>query len=128
MAIYSESFSLFRYIVLIVSVFYIGFSLSRPDYWIARYNIANIQNISAADVDFLMNELSFDATPVIARLDVSEIREGTHITWDENVVSRNVRQYFESVLEANQGIYFRRANYSRIRARLVADRWIKNAE
>jgi len=128
MNIYSESFSLFKYIIIVVSVFYIGFSLSRPDYWIARYNISNTQNMTVQDVHFLMDELSLDAAPAIAGINIDEIEEGSHVSWDENALNRSMRYYFENILEENQGIFFRRANYSRIRARLAADRWINDFE
>jgi len=128
MTIYSESFSLFKYIVIVVSVFYIGFSLSRPDYWIARYNISNTQNMTVQDVHFLMNELSLDAAPAIAEINIGEIQDDSHVSWDEDALSRNMRHYFETIIEENQGIFFRRANYSRIRARLLAEQWINSTE
>ena len=39
--IYRESFPLFRYGVVIVTVLYLALSFSHPDYIIARVNIAN---------------------------------------------------------------------------------------
>lgn len=33
--------------------------------------------------------------------------------------------YFTNISADNDGIYFRKANYSRIRAKLAADKWLK---
>ena len=59
--IYRESFPLFRYGVVMVTVLYLALSFSHPDYIIARVNIANAPG---ADFSYL-SDLSADAAPVI---------------------------------------------------------------
>ena len=57
--IFYKRFPLFRYGITVVTVFYLALSFSHPDYFIARYNLAN-----GADYDYL-SRLSADAAPVI---------------------------------------------------------------
>lgn len=57
--IFYKRFPLFRYGIAIVTVCYLVLSFSRPDYFIARYNLVN-----GADYDYL-SRLSADAAPVI---------------------------------------------------------------
>lgn len=59
--IYRESFPLFRYGVVMVTVLYLALSFSHPDYIIARVNIANAPG---GDFSYL-SDLSADAAPVI---------------------------------------------------------------
>ena len=59
--IYRESFPLFRYGVMMVTVLYLALSFSHPDYIIARVNIANAPG---GDFSYL-SDLSADAAPVI---------------------------------------------------------------
>lgn len=57
--IFYKRFPLFRYGIAVVTVCYLALSFSHPDYFIARYNLAN-----GADFDYL-SRLSTDAAPVI---------------------------------------------------------------
>ncbi len=57
--IFYKRFPLFRYGVVVVTVCYLALSFFRPDYFIARYNLAN-----GADYDYL-TRLSADAAPAI---------------------------------------------------------------
>ena len=66
--IHRETFSLFRYGTVLVTVFYLALSLGRPDYWIASYNVSQMGNeIDYEDMCYLAS-LSQDAAPVLARL------------------------------------------------------------
>ena len=64
--IYKERFPLFKYCMVVVTVFYIALSFSRPDYFIARYNISQMLSDpgSRHDTRYLTN-LSADAAPAI---------------------------------------------------------------
>lgn len=57
--IFYKRFPLFRYGIAVVTICYLILSFSHPDYFIARYNLAN-----GADFDYL-SRLSTDAAPVI---------------------------------------------------------------
>ena len=61
LSIYKKKFPLFRYIMLVVGCCYIVFSLARPDYWIATYNIANTENMNMGELNYLVYSLSDDA-------------------------------------------------------------------
>lgn len=77
--IYQTGFPLFSYAMVVVTVLYIGFSLARPDYWIAKYNLSSK---ASADRAYLY-ELSTDALPAIEQADVlsSEDEEGYNYYW-----------------------------------------------
>lgn len=114
-SIYGKRFPLFYYIVAVVSVCYIGFSFLRPDAVIANYNIAHSEQMKQEDVLYLMDSLSIDAAPAIAKIDMRNYEE---------FVQERAYGYFRNISEQNEGIYFRKANYSRIRAKLAADKYL----
>lgn len=65
--IYWEKFPLFRYIMIGLTVFYLGLSFSHPDYWIAKYNVNAIeQEWNNAEI---INTFQFsaDAAPILAK-------------------------------------------------------------
>lgn len=69
--IHRQDFPLVKYCLTAVTVLYLGFSFSHPDYWIARYNLNHstagqegIQERPFKDYNYLM-QLSLDAAPVI---------------------------------------------------------------
>ncbi|HHX11534.1 MAG TPA: DUF4173 domain-containing protein, partial [Clostridiales bacterium] len=64
-SVYNSKFPLFNYCVLITAIFYIGFSLSKPDVFIADYNFKHMESVDKMNMYFLTNELSYDAAPVI---------------------------------------------------------------
>ena len=59
-SIFKPSFRLFTYMLVVVSVCYIGFSLSKPDTYIATYNIQT----EASDL-YYYYDLSPDAAPIL---------------------------------------------------------------
>ena len=76
-SIFRSDFPLFRYLVTVVTVFYIVLAYAKPDYWIARYNMEYVNRESGMELtaeqreefygDFLyLSELSADAVPVLA--------------------------------------------------------------
>ena len=69
--IYKEAFPLFKYCITVVTILYIAFSFSRPDYFIARYNITQMLEKEGTesgrpdyDTEYLLS-LSADAAPAI---------------------------------------------------------------
>lgn len=122
-SIYRKQFPLFHYIVAVVGVLYIGFSFSRPDVIAAKYDIARWENSADEDFSYLMfDAASIDAAPLIAEIDLEDER------WD-SVDKESIRKfmynYFLNISENNEDIYFRKANYSRIRAKQAADRYLE---
>lgn len=75
-SIYKESFPLFRYSMVVVTVCYLFLSFGHPDYWIARCNTANTEKTENAffygrgyeDYDYLAG-LSADAAPVLLSME-----------------------------------------------------------
>lgn len=64
--IYRESFPLFRYCVVVVSIFYTCFALARPDAIIARYNLTTGSPLNFHDYSYLRT-LSADAAPALSK-------------------------------------------------------------
>ena len=72
-SIYKEVFPLFSFMMTVVTVTYIVFSLSAPDRVIASYNIAN------SDVhDYYLYDLSLDAVPAMEKAGFFDDVEVTH--------------------------------------------------
>lgn len=61
--IYKNSFPLLQYITVTVTIFYIIFSLAKPDYLIAKYNLTH--DSENADLEYLIVLLSTDAIPAM---------------------------------------------------------------
>lgn len=64
-SVYKENFPLFGYCVSVVTVCYLMFSFSKPDYWIASYHIQQNNELESNDIAYLINDLSLDAAPVM---------------------------------------------------------------
>ncbi len=122
-SIYKKRFPLFHYIMAVVGVMYIGFSFSRPDVIVAKYDIARWEGISDADFYYLMYEVSsIDAAPEIAKIDLNDEKWASV---ENGFRKQSLYNYFLYISENNKGIFFRKANYSRIRAKLAADRYLE---
>ncbi len=92
LSVYKKNFPLFRYCVAVITVCYLGFSLARPDYWIAAYLIQQKEILEEEDAIFLMQELSLDAAPAVVPLLNDSSR------WSETmnrVHSEDVSMFFE---------------------------------
>lgn len=63
--IYNEKIHLFEYILISITVLFIAFSFMSPDRIIAEYNINHMSKSSNTDVNYLINELSEDASAII---------------------------------------------------------------
>lgn len=122
-SIYKKRFPLFKYIIAVVSVMYIGFSFSRPDVIIAKYDISQWKNGDSQDFFYLMYEtLSIDAAPEIAKVDLDD-KEWKLV--ENDYLKQSMYNYFLNISVDNEDIYFRKANYSRIRAKKAADRFLE---
>lgn len=74
--IFKEDFPLFRYSLVVISVFYTGFALARPDAVIARYNLTVGSELNYHDLQYLYS-LSADAAPELEKYlpDTEAVRE-----------------------------------------------------
>lgn len=122
-SIYKRRFPLFHYIMTAVSIMYLLFSFSRPDKIVAKYDIEHWKYTPDIDIYYLMYEVnSIDAAPEIAKIDLND--EEWDIV-DNEYLGQSMYNYFVNISEENEDIYFRKANYSRIRAKLAADQYIE---
>lgn len=105
-SIYKPDFPLFSYMLAVVSVCYIAFSLSRPDTYIASYNIRN----GNSDPYYNYN-LSSDAAPVL--ITAGDFTSDTEYTDPETPAKR---VYIADCMEQYEKLNFRRFNFSAYRA------------
>lgn len=122
-SIYKKRFPLFHYIMAVVGVMYIGLSFSRPDLIVAKYDIARWEDTGDEDFYYLMYEVSsIDAAPEIAKIDLDDKKWASV---GNEYKKQSMYNYFLYISEENEGIFLRKANYSRIRAKLAADRYLE---
>lgn len=65
--IYKNRFPLFRWCLMLISVFFVGFSFMRPDRVIAKYNVGHVKEWSDSDFTYMTQVLSADAVPVVLK-------------------------------------------------------------
>lgn len=118
-SIYKKQFPLFRYIMAVTACCYIIFSLAKPDYWIAKYNVAHMEIIEWGDLNYLVYRLSDDAAPVTAQLD-TEVNE--FLQEDQKTI---LRQHFEKIQEKYKNKDIRKINYSHVQALKSAEEYLK---
>lgn len=103
-----KEISMFRFSVVVVTVFYLALSFSHFDYWIAKYNIAQMENqMSYDDVYYLCN-LSLDAAPELSKID------------QKSDYNNMLKDYFKQIREENQ-VTIRTFNLSKYQAIKAAD-------
>lgn len=96
--IYHNAFPLFQYGTIMVTLFYLLFSLARPDYHIARYNLRHYEDV---DMEYIFS-LSSDAIPALEEAGVLEKREwdtGEGTWWKYYVNDRldNIQKAYEKM-------------------------------
>lgn len=96
-SVYKKNFPLFRYSVAVITICYLGFSLAKPDYWIAAYFLQHKEAMEAEDASFLTQELSPDASPVVIPMLQDESRWGDV----SNIKLSEYEDVFTSELEAD---------------------------
>jgi len=122
--IYRKSFPLFRYITTIVAICYISFALCRPNYWIVQYNVAYSEEMTYRDLKYLMIGYSENAASAIAKMDPEDISVNGE-DYTTNNVKGQLYNYFMRISLNNKDVYFRKANYVRIRAKNIADKYLE---
>ncbi|RKJ46843.1 DUF4173 domain-containing protein [bacterium 1XD8-76] len=98
-------FPLFRYGLCVITVCYLVLSYSRPDYWIARYNISACLEQRAEDTEMgreldirYLSGLSADAAPVIMPLNGK--MERTEDDWYNYYITRHAERAEEMSLRS----------------------------
>ncbi|MBR1692805.1 MAG: DUF4173 domain-containing protein [Lachnospiraceae bacterium] len=133
--IFKADFPLFRYGVVVVSVCYILLSLSRPDTYIAKYNIeaSHADNSSGDSTDYyyLLYDLSADATPVLESYGLLESIRGIHdedrspevhftSSGSDAFDAYTYYYYYDDLLEKGKRLNLRTFNFSRYHAYQIA--------
>ena len=126
-SIYKKKFPLFRYSMFAVGCFYIVFSLARPDYWIATYNIAHTENMNQGELSYLLYELSDDAALAVAKIKDQDIQWGVGDYWyyDGYEQPEDVLQnYFKNIEEKYKDMNVRTWNYAKNSALMTAEEYL----
>lgn len=133
--VYNKKFPLFFYCVAVTCVCYLLFSFSKPDYYIASYQIANNESLSTEDVEYMINNLSVDTAlvliPYLSDQGFINELESKHEEMDEyredyslsDGLEDEINYYYKRInnYEANSDL--RDFNYSRYRATTYAKKY-----
>ncbi len=65
--IYKNEFSLFRYLLVVISIFFLGFSFARPERVVAEYNLKHVDEWTRGDFAYMTQQLSADAVPAVVK-------------------------------------------------------------
>lgn len=98
-----------RFLFFATLVFYLFFAFMRPDYVVAKYNIAHMEEISSYDMYYLTN-LSLDAVPALTDIKEEQMNENA-----KNIV----RNYYTSLYDSHKKD-IRNFNLSRYQAYQIA--------
>jgi len=98
---YHQEFSLFRFVLMTLTVGWLCFSAVHPDYWIASYNIGASENGQEYDSYYLRKQLSLDAVPALG----PEICQAPDSSYYRRVM------HYQRQIEAFMGV--RSFNFSR---------------
>jgi len=117
--IFQKSFPVFKYMLVSITVLYIGFSAAHPDFWIAKYNIAQAKTEEGIDEYHLLFNLSLDAAvPVLDYYEeIIENPKGYYNEYLEKYcltdMSLRVRDYAFRIGEAEEDMNVRTFNFSK---------------
>ncbi len=122
-SVYREKFPLFPFCTVAVTVCYLCFAFAKPDYQVAKYDLARLEEVTADtqeggrnggfdDYRYLAG-LSADAAPLLAQGDVRERLA------QEDVVQR----YYGRVWERTEDMGLRDFNFSRWLAKKSLEGW-----
>lgn len=117
--IFKKEFPIFKYMLMSITVLYIGFSAAHPDYWIAKYNTMQAQKGEGIDEYHLLFNLSLDAAiPVLDYYeDIIENPKGYYNEYIEKYcltdTSLRARDYCIRIEEAEEEMNARTFNFSK---------------
>lgn len=128
-SVYRAKFPLFVFCSAAVTIFYIGLAFAKPDYWIARYDLAHAEEIHTLgeatlrrdgydDFWYLAYNMSADAAPVLLQEEAREI-------WGEE---RAFESYSDRMWKRTENINLRNFNFSRQKARKCMEGWYEQLQ
>jgi len=109
--IWKPEFGLLKYLTIVITVLYLLFSYSHPDYFIADYNYSKIPLEESEKIStWYLFELSSDAAPVILEYATRlESDAGYELTESEKA---DLKEYFQQIYDQNNHMDFRTFNLS----------------
>lgn len=120
--IFKKEFPIFKYMLVSITILYIGFSAAHPDYWIAKYNIKQAITEEGIDEYQLVYKLSLDAAvPVLEYYaDILEDPEiyynAYHEEYRMTAGMDRLMNYCERIKEAEEEMNVRTYNFSKAMA------------
>ena len=123
--VYKRKFLLFRYSVVIVTTFYIILSYAQPDYFIARYNVLQAEQVNVNDVEYMIYGLSQDAAPAVADINIEEVVYTASVYRTKDELEGEIRAYFQNIVRQYKKIPIRELNASKIRAKQAAEQYLE---
>lgn len=123
-SIYREKFPLFQFMLSVVTICYLLLSLSRPDYFIASYNIG--ENAASAD-DYYLFELSLDAVPAMEKSGYLEANKEviTAPGMDSSSYYYNLQTCADYIRHENRQMNLRKFNLSVYQAGKIMEKYEK---
>ncbi len=116
-----NNFPLFQYGIVVITCCYLILSFARPDYWIARYNMAHME-AEYSDTWYL-NGLSADAAPAImTKKHMQQFK--TYVTSDQK---EDAPWYYDYVMKQKkqaEKMTLRSYNFSRGYVKKASDRYL----
>jgi hypothetical protein len=103
---YRKGFGLFQYCVIVVSICYLAFSYSKPDYFIASYLADHKEKLNQVDMQYMTKQLSLDAAPVVLPLLNDEDK------WNLESASNSDSNYYGMSPEEYINQYYDKISYS----------------
>ena len=122
--IYMNRFPLFTYSMIVVTVFYIGLSFARPDYWIAKYNldpehIEYLNDYDTRDSGNYLGRLSADAASILLNEKNNPYLAQHHDLFNEENTYDELswlRRYYYKIEDLSEDMHIRNFNFSIYRA------------
>lgn len=135
-SIYKKEFLLFRYCMVVVTLCYLIFSFSKPDYYIAKYNInkavgESVKEMGSAEYDYpkmyldesyLFYNLSLDAAPVLAEAGILKPEA------DLDDADYGMEYYYDRIKQKTEDMGIRNFNLSAYKAKKILDGLVNGAE
>ena len=113
--VWRDTFPFVRCALAATVLCWVVFAFSYPDRWIARYNLTH-----GCDVDYVLNDLSSDATPVI--VEIADSLEPDYGAWKTaSQAGRPYRHYVKKMETECSAGDFRNFNFSEYRARKAVE-------
>lgn len=97
--IYHDTYKIDKFFFQSVLFCYLILAFMRPDYMIAKYNISHMETIKMEDASYLLFNLSYDATPVLAKIDTTkfDVGENVEVSYDETDIRNYIDGYFDNI-------------------------------